>query len=24
VPSSHVAMLSFPKEVAELIIKAAE
>ena len=23
-PSSHVAMLSFPKEVAELIIKAAE
>src|SRR5215468_7303809 len=24
VPSSHVAMLSFPKEVADLIIKAAE
>jgi hypothetical protein len=24
VSSSHVAMLSFPKEVAELIIKAAE
>lgn len=24
VPSSHVAMLSFPKEVAELIVKAAE
>jgi hypothetical protein len=24
VPSSHVAMLPFPKEVAELIIKAAE
>jgi pimeloyl-ACP methyl ester carboxylesterase len=24
VPSSHVAMLSFPKEVSELIIKAAE
>jgi pimeloyl-ACP methyl ester carboxylesterase len=24
VPSSHVAMLAFPKEVAELIIKAAE
>ena len=24
VPSSQVAMLSFPKEVAELIIKAAE
>ena len=24
VPSSHVAMLSFPKEVAELIIRAAE
>jgi len=24
VPSSHVALLSFPKEVAELIIKAAE
>jgi pimeloyl-ACP methyl ester carboxylesterase len=24
VPSGHVAMLSFPKEVAELIIKAAE
>jgi len=23
-PSSHVAMLSFPKEVAGLIIKAAE
>jgi hypothetical protein len=24
VPSSHVAMLSFPKEVAALILKAAE
>jgi pimeloyl-ACP methyl ester carboxylesterase len=24
VPSSHVAMLSFPKKVADLIIKAAE
>ena len=24
VPSSHVAMLSHPREVAELIIKAAE
>jgi len=24
VPSSHVAMLSFPKEVAELIITAAD